>query len=83
MDAKNKICLMLATFFVLLLLSLCVLKAQAGWFNDLYGPVSPVPDPGPPVPADGNNGNNTSDLPFPTPALPTVSRNKWPRLPVR
>ncbi|GAG63917.1 unnamed protein product [marine sediment metagenome] len=76
MDAKNKICLMLATFFVLLLLSLCVLKAQAGWFNDLYGPVSPVPDPGPPVPADGNNGNNTSDLPFPTPALPTVSRNK-------
>lgn len=69
MDAKNKICLMLVTFFVLLLLFLCVLKAQADWFND-YGPVPPVPDPGDPVPADDSNGNNT---PYPPPFPPVPS----------
>lgn len=68
MDAKNKICLMLATFFVLLLPSLCVPEVQANWWNN-YGPVPPVPDPDPPVPADGSNGNNTSD---PLPIIPTV-----------
>jgi len=51
MDAKNKICLILATFFVLLLLSLCVLEAQVDWYND-YGPVPPVPPVPDPVPPD-------------------------------
>jgi len=77
MDAKNKICLMLATFFVLLLLSLCVLKAQAGWYNDLYGPVPSTPEVGPPVHADGNNGNNTLYPPLFPPTLSTVIKDSF------